>query len=513
MKRSITKYIYHLSLAVTVTAGISCNKFLEETDPSNLSPETFYQTPSDAEAGLAAVYAQTRFFSNGAGIFVANYSMLEAMTGTSKTETGQNSDLNNMFGLVFNGDNLMIRNWWNALYSVVAQANLVIQGVPPISPMDEAQKKKIIGEAQFLRAWAYFYLVRLWGDVPLMLTPVTATSPDFYASRTAAETVYNQIVTDLTAAEGSGLPISDPAGRVCMGAVKSLLAKVYLTMAGFPLNKGVSHYTLAAAKAKEVIDSKAFRLFDTYREIHTVANENQGEHIFEIQYLATIASANVFQQTMLPNFKDVSAWSDEMGTTVPVPAFYQSYTTGDLRAKDRQGYFYTSYYTGGQGALKNLGAPYIFKHFDSLAHGSFGVKGTTQSDLNWPQIRYAEVLLIYAEAQNEVSGPNQLAYDGYKAIRDRAQLTTPALGTFSQASFREAIWRERWWELCYEGITWFDMVRLRKVFNESTKNFDAFTSHTFPDNGAKLEEKHYLLPLPTEEMRNNPNLTPNNPGY
>lgn len=514
MKRSITKYIYQLTLCTVIAGAISCNKFLDETDPSNLAPETFYKTASDAEAGIAAAYSQTRFFSGGAGIFVQNYSLLEAVTGTSRTETGQNSDLNNLFGLVYNGDNLLIRNWYVALYSVVAQTNLVLKGVPGITPMDEAQKKRILGEAQFLRAWAYFYLVRLWGDVPLMLNPVDINSPDFYAPRTATETVYNQIVADLTAAEQSGLAMSDAAGRVSMGAVKSLLAKVYLTMAGFPLNKGTSHYQLAAAKAKEVIDANVFSLFPNYGDIHTVANENKGEHIFEIQYLATVASANSLQQTLLPNFKDISGYTDEMGTTVPVPKFYQSYEAGDLRTKDREGYFYTSYYTGGNGVLKNLGAPYIFKHFDVMANGTLGIAGTVQSDLNWPQIRYAEVLLIYAEAQNEVGGgPNQQAWNGLNAIRTRATLTTPALGSFTQTTFRDAVLRERWYELCYEGITWFDMVRLRKVFNENTKGFDAFTSHVFPDNGAPLLSKHLLFPLPTEEMRNNPNLTPNNPGY
>src|SRR5690606_13455258 len=152
------------------------------------------------------------------------------------------------------------------------------------------------------------------------------------------------------------------------------------------------------------------------------------------------------------------------------------------------------------------------KHFDSLAHGTAGKEGTGNSSLNWPQIRYAETLLIYAEAQNEADGaPNAAAINALKTVRDRAGLTTP--GTFTQDAFRQAVWRERWYELCFENITWFDMVRLRKVFNESTKGFDDFIGHQFADNGAVLAEKHLLFPLPTSEMRNNPNLTPQNPGY
>jgi hypothetical protein len=192
--------------------------------------------------------------------------------------------------------------------------------------------------------------------------------------------------------------------------------------------------------------------------------------------------------------------------------FYNSFEPGDLRAVDQQGWFYTTYYTNGNGAPFALGAPYIFKHFNVIANGTAGVKGTAKDNLNVPIIRFAEVLLIYAEAQNEI-GLNQLAYDSYKRIRDRAQLATPAIGTFTQATFREAVWRERWHELCFEGITWFDMVRLRKVYNQTTNGFDDFVGHVLLNSNQALQEKHLLFPLTRQEMVNNPKLTPQNPGY
>jgi hypothetical protein len=489
-----------------------CQKFLEKTDPSNLNPDSYYTIPEHAEAAIAAAYSTTRFIGAGAGIFTSNFSMLEVVTGTSKSETGQNSDLNNLIGLGYNGDNLFVRNWWNGLYSVIAQTNLVLQRVPGITPMDEAQKKRILGEARFLRAWAYFYLVRLYGDVPLILQPVDATSEDLYPSRTPIATVYDSIVVDLTTAETLGLPPISTTGRASLGAIKSLLAEVYLTMAGSPLNKGASHYTLAAAKANEVITSNAYSLFPTYLDLHIVSNENRGEHIFQIQYLIGV-SENPMQAILLPNFKGVSAYGTEIGSTVPTNQFYQSFELGDKRVVEREGFFYTSYYNEGNGALKALSAPYIFKHFDVIAHGTSGLAGTAQSSLNWNQIRYAQVLLSYAEAQNEVGGPTTAAWNALKAIRDRAGLTTPALGTFTQATFREAVWRERWHELCYEGISWFDMIRTKKVYNSVTNQFDNFVGHKFPDNGATLAQKHLLFPLPTAEMRNNPNLTPQNDGY
>lgn len=502
-----------LLLAVAAITFSSCTKWLADTDidPSNLSPETYYTTPDQAEAALAAVYAQTRFINGGAGIFANNFSMLEMVTGTARTETGQNTDLNNLIGLSYNGDNVFVANWWNGPYSLIAQANLVLAKVPGITPMDEAQKNRILGQAKFLRAWAYFYLVRLYGDVPLLLEPVNATSPDLYPSRTPAETVYNQIVADLTDAENSGLPWADQTGRASLGAVKAELAEVYLTMAGSPLNKGAAYYKLAADKAKEVIQSGSFALFENYLDLHSLSTENRGEHIFEIQYLSGVAD-NPNQGVLLPNFKDVSAYGTEIGSTVPTLQFYESFEEGDLRTVDREGFFYTHYYSGGDGPLKDLSAPYIFKHFDIVANGTFGVKGTASSSLNWMNIRYAQVLLTYAEASNEAEGaPNEMALNAVNQIRSRAKI--PLLGSMSQGDFRTAVWRERWHELCYEGITWFDMVRLKKAYNEATNGFENFVGHKFPDSGSVLEEKHLLFPLPTVEMQNNPNLTPQNPGY
>jgi hypothetical protein len=516
MKLNI-KNITALLLTSCMLLGTGCSKFLEQVDPSNVSPDSYYTIPEHAESAIAAVYAQMRFIGGGAGIFSNNFQLLDAPTGITNTETAQNSDLNNMYSLVYDGNNLHINQWWNGLYKTIGLTNLVLERVPGIPLMDPAQMKRVLGEAQFVRAWSYFYLVRLWGDVPLITKPQSATSTDFYPTRTAQEEVYKLIVDDLTAAEASGLGWTDQT-RVPMAAIKSLLAKVYLTMAGFPLNKGAAYYKLAADKAKEVVDYSTANptvigLFPTYNDIHKVANNNKLEHIFEIQYKSDIAG-NPLQSCMLPLHQPVSS-IDGIGTTVPTQAFYASYEAGDLRAKNREGYFFTDYWkNGSEPDLYTPGNVYIFKHFDFIANGTLGVPGTNQSNLNLPLIRYAEVLLIYAEAQNEATGnPDAGAYNALKSIRDRAQLITPAIGTFNQTSFREAVWKERWHELCYEGILWFDMLRLKKVYNETTKGFDNFVGHVNRNSNQALEDKHLLFPLPVNEMRNNPNLKPNNPGY
>jgi hypothetical protein len=383
--------------------------------------------------------------------------------------------------------------------------------------MPDAQKKKIMGEAKFLRASAYFTAVRLWGDIPLITNPQTASSEDFLPSRASQEEIYKLIIADLTEAENAGLAWMDVSGRVGLAAVKAQLARVYLTMAGFPLSKGATHYKLAADKALEVItyansNPTTINLFPTYLEVHRENLKNRVEHLFMIQYNTLVAGNPM--GNMFPNFKPVTFnGPGGTGSTVPTISFYNSYEEGDLRTKDQEGYFYTTYFTNGNGVRFNLGAPYIFKHFNQTSNGSSGVAGSRNDNLNVPQIRYAEVLLMFAEAQNEVGGPNQQAYDAFKRIRDRAKLTTPALTTYTKDSFREAVWKERWHELCYEQITWFDMVRLRKVFNESTKKFNNFVGHVNQSSKQALQEKHLLLPLGKQEMLNNPNLKPQNPGY
>jgi len=506
-----------IAVLVLSVSLMGCESFLREEDPSNLTPESFYTIPDHAEAALAAVYADARFIGGGAGIFSSNWQLLEAPTGTSTTETAQNSDLNNIYGLIYDGRTGHIINWWNGLYRVISQANQVLDRVPDISPMDEAQKKKILGEARFLRAWAYFYAVRLWGDIPLITVPQTASSEDFRPSPISQETVYDQIVADLKVAEEAGLPWMDQSGRVSKAAVKSQLAKVYLTMAGFPLNRGTSHYQLAADKSKEVIDYAngnpgVINLFPTYGDLHDENNGNVLEHIFMLQYNIIVAGNPM--NNMFPNFKPVTYQGPSgTGSTVPTNEFYNSFEEGDLRTVNQEGFFYTSYYTNGSGESFDLGAPYIFKHFNKAALGTGGSPGNRANNLNVPLIRFAEVLLIYAEAQNEVGGPNALAHEGLKRIRDRAQLSTPSVGGFTTDSFREAVWRERWHELCYEQITWFDMLRLRKGYNEITNGFDDFVGHKNLSSNQLLQEMHYLMPFPLPEMQNNPNLTPNNPGY
>lgn len=500
-----------LLLTAVLFMASACN-FLDEEDPSNIAPDTFFTLPEHAQAAVDGIYENLRFYGDGAGIFSANFQMLDAFSGTAETETGQNSDLNNLYSFQHTGENLHLTQWWRQLYEGIANANLAIARIPEIPAIKETDLKLWVGHARFLRAFHYFWAVRLWGDVPLLTEPIYSfTDPLVTPSRSPKEDVYALIEQDLLYAEAAGFPMTDNSGRASQAAVKSLLAKLYLTMAGYPLQKA-GYYQKAADKAKEVIDYASanpdnIRLFGSYANLHDQDYENQDEHIFEIQYATGVANAP-FQSYYLPNNTNITA-SGEVGTTVPTESFINSFEPGDKRVQERE-FFFSSYYDGGTGAGFPLSRTYIYKHFDARANGFPGTTGSGNSGLNYPLIRYAEVLLIYAEAQNEVTGPTTDVEDALNAIRNRANLGD--ITGVDQATMRDAILRERWHELCYEGITWFDMVRLEKVYDEENDTFVPFVGSTL-STGVTLQAKHKLLPLPASDFRNNLNLRPDNPGW
>ena len=499
MKACIKNTLFLWAAGAMLFTG--CSKFLDEKDPSNFTVDQYYQTAEHARSGVNAIYASMRE-PTSSGFGGGAWMMTEFATGLAATDLGQAVNSYFVKDLINTPDNGYGRSYWVNYYRGIANANLAIEKIPGIK-MDETERKKLLGEARFLRAWYYFGLVRMFGNIPLILKPVDLNSPELKPMQATVEEVYAAIDADLKEAEAAGLAWTDPSGKVSLGAVKALMAQVYLTMAGYPLQKGATYYELAAKKAEEVIDSKKFSLFPTYADLHNPAKKNTGENIFMMQFRTQIIASS-WQVSILPYNKNISAYSDETGGIYANIDFIRSFDPADLRVKEKQ-FFYTSYTSESDRNKKvELGGYYIYKHFDETAQLT-----TANSDLNWSIIRYADVLLTYAEAANEAAGPGAKAYAAVKEIRDRAQL--PVLSGLSKEQFREAVWRERWFELCYENTTWFDMVRLRKGFNVITKQFEEYVGHKF-SYGPVVSEKELLFPIPSQEILDNPNLKQNK-GY
>lgn len=495
------KKINILGTLFLVIISFSCNDFLTEDDPSNLTIENYFTKPSHAESAISAIYHDLRTIHNN-----QTWLMIEFQTGIANTRFvggGGSPDNTIVRNLQNTSDNPSLVTHWTSHYRGIANANVAIANIPKI-PMNEAHKNRLIGQARFLRAFYYFNLVRIFGDVPLITESVNLASESLFPTRSPIEQIYNLIVEDLKAAENSGLPITDVSGRVCLGAVKSLLSSVYLTMAGFPLQKGAEYYELAKNKSLEVIQSNAFYLFEDYNDLHNPAMENRGEHIFMIQFNEFDAPSTSLQAGLVPFGLNVSRISSEIGLIFAEQDFISAYKPGDKRTKEGE-FFFTKFSSdANRSQTIQFGDHYIYKLMDLNAHLNTGRSGK-----NWPQMRFAELLLIYAEAINETSGPVVEALEAVNRVRRRADL--PDLTGLNRDELREEIWKEKWFELCYEGKVWFDMVRIRKAFNLKSKNFEDYVGHTFV-HGPTLRERELLYPIPSQEIRNNVNLT-QNPGY
>jgi hypothetical protein len=504
MKRTLQ----YIALASVLVSGAGCKKFLEEKNPSNFTQDQYFTSAQQAQAAINELYKDIRFITDGAGTYGESpFLMLEYPTGLSLPPEAAQSQWNGTLrDLTSSSDNNYFYSWWQNCYKAIANANLAIKRIPGVN-MDETTKNQYLGEARFMRALNYFYLVRLFGDVPFQVEPVTGPDdPNLSLPRSSADSIYNLIVTDLTTAEGLGLPNTDASGRASLGAVKSLLSTVYLTMAGYPLNKGAEYYKKAADKAGEVVKGNFYTLFDSYNKLHDPAFKNQGEFIFQSNYLVGANITSTLCAYMVPRQKGTTNFSDEYGLLRPTPQFFASYEPGDKRTQERQ-FYYTKY-----PAVKAphdtvyFGAPYLYKYFDSAA----ALSSSPQSDENWTIMRYPEVLFNYAEALNEANGgPTQEAYDAINLVRKRALL--PPLSGLNQQQFREAVWRERYHELPFENKTWFDMVRTRKVYNTTKNTFENFVGFKFT-YGPTLTEKYLLFGIPTREINNNKKLT-QNPGW
>lgn len=461
-----------------------CDDMLTETPDDFLSPENFYQTASDAEAAIVSAYAplvSTDLFK--ASLWrplIISHDL--GIVGPFE----ENASIRQLSTLAITSDNRYIDDIWGGFYDVISRANTVIDRVPDIE-MDETRRAGIVGEAKFLRALAYFYMVRLWGDVPL-ITSEEEASPDI--ARTPAEQVYQQIIQDAQDAV-QVLPLEAEAGRASQGAALTLLADVYLAL---------GEWQSAVDAAQQVIDSGAYALVDDYLKPFLPAYENGPEHIFFLPANGVAPLNNVFVRFMYPR---------ELGTNQgggfaslrPTDLHYESYLPGDYRHD-------VTFFTEGCNIRRECVTfpPHIYKYRPTSP------VPMNNGDEDWQIYRYAEVLLIYAEALNEL-GRSGEAVQYLNMIRARARngtgdenLAEPAdyTGPMDQATVREVIFQERTWELAYEGKRWFDLIRRGEAYFMEKMSRDP--------SATDLEPTDMLWPVPQAEIDLNPELE-QNPGY
>jgi len=503
----ILKYITIVFAALSIGA---CKKYLTVAPTGFLSPSSNLSSLSAARALANGAYARMQGYLNGqASSYGGNtWNLMEFMTGKSNSDLGQTGFVS-FQNLNYNATSFYVDTWWQQMYLGIGDCNLALEQLPKINAagFSDAMKTNYLAEARTLRALYYFFLVRMYGAVPKVM--VTPKDLNLKVSRSPAKAIYDSIIIpDLLAAENSTLPWQDNNGYVSMGAIKSILADVYLTYAGAAINGGTQYYTESAKRSKAVIDNGGFSLYPNYTDMNKPANKNKGEFILQVQYAASVPSVNPLTPLTIPNYSGISQYSDEYGSVFPTKQFFDSYPVGDKRTQERQFYYSKYAKKGSTTDTFNFanGNHYIYKWFDSVA-----VRSTTKSDLNFTLYRLADVYLMYAEASNRAEGsPNVDAKNYVNAIRARANLAP--IGALSQTAFEQEVWLQRYFELAFENKMWFDMVRTRKVHNDVTGNWDDFVGHKTVWN-ATFTANQLLFPLPKQETDVNPNLLPNNPGF
>lgn len=491
--------ISKIAAMLTLSLTVSCD-FLEEEPESLINSATFYKTESDAVAATNAIYEYLTIGTEGifeegfGGIFFNDYWVFKDIISDNCDENITAAEYQSLSEFKFNADNIRIQLYWQDLYKTIQAANIVIDRVPLID-MDEVKANHLVSEARFIRAMMYFEGVRLFGDVPLILNEIQALN-EAIVPRDAASDVYAAIIEDLEFGE---LNLSDSYrvgnGRPTPLACTSLLAKVYLEM---------GEYKLSADHAKEVIDSNAFYLWDDFADIFKIANMNSGEIIFAVNYSGTQSEGfkpNQYHVRLLPpNIdKDGEGPENAWGWEVPTDDLYNSFNPLDRR---RSVTFITSF-SYSDGSTETFD-PYISKFWDQEAEPN---GNNTDSDVIY--LRYADILLIYAEALNEQNnGPNALAYDAINQVRERArydgiseQPILPDLVGLDYQQFKDAILAERQWEFVMEGQRYHDLVRHGKLVEKVTGK-----------ERATPAAHHVLLPIPQRERNLNSKLTQND-GY
>jgi tetratricopeptide (TPR) repeat protein len=475
------------TLLISLTISSCSQQFLDLKPISNATTDNFYKTGDDIRNAVSGSYAALQ--ADGAA--GNSYVFAEiASDNTLPVASGSITDQDEFDRFYIKTTNPYINGRWNDSYTAIARYNTILDKIGGIT-MDESLKSRNIGEIKFLRALIYFNLVQTFGDVPLVTKAINDPDEGYAYSRNPKTEVYAQIEKDLADAEGA-LPVSYTGvdiGRATKGAARALLGKVYLTE---------KKYAQAVAKLKEVIDLNVYTILPSYADVFKVSNKNHKESVFDVQYKSGgSGEGNPWPNLFAPqnSGNSVIAFSGN-GNNQPTDDLIKAFETGDVR-KDVS--LATSYVNA---SGQTVQANYVKKYFDTPVVNN-------DNGNNIPIIRYADVLLMYAESLNEVgyqATGEALTY--LNQIRNRAGLKPKtATDIPDQLSFRLAMEQERRVEFAFEGQRWYDLVRTgRAVTVMNSKKDQIRLVNVLTDN-------NLVFPIPQSQIDINKDKIKQNPGY
>ncbi|HLN94842.1 MAG TPA: RagB/SusD family nutrient uptake outer membrane protein, partial [Flavobacterium sp.] len=460
------KKIVCLIASLALLAACS-DDYLDVSKEDSLPAENFFQTSDDAVAATNAIYSNLRSWRLAAfAPFILSISTDDADKGSSPGDASFFTDINNF---TYTPTAFIINDYWGGQWYGVNLANQVITNVPGID-MDEALKTRLIAEARFLRAHHYFNLVRTFGDVPIF--DGLPADKNYNIPRRPVADVYNFIIEDLKYAD-EHLPTSYDAanvGRATKGAAEGYLAKVYMYLKDWGQVLTYSNNVMGMG----------YNLLADYNSVFRIANENSVESIFEVQ--ATFVSGNCdlssSQYSQVQGVRGQYGW----GFNVPSQNLADFYEPGDLR-RDATIIFRGETTPEGD-FINTVGDNPMYNQKSYVPSAQIGPGCSEGSEQNIRVMRFAEILLINAEAANETGNTAQ-ALTSLNRVRTRAGL--PNVTTTDQAALRQAIWRERRAEMAMEGDRFWDVIR-------QGRGTEVFGPLGF------VAGKHEVFPIPQESI-------------
>jgi len=508
------KTMYKFLFLLIGLSIVGCSD-LEEEPIGLLSPDGFFQSPNDIQTAANAAFGHMTHEDFWGRKMSLTLMLRGDMVAIGDPTTSRRRIEHDIFEVP--NDNGMIDGYWLRVYQMIAAANQAIAGADEVDVADNI-KNPIVAQAYFARAFAYFHLVRQFGDIPYISEPVRDLNAASSISKTAAADVYTNIIADLEFAK-QWLPNTQVARSIpAKSAAHSYLALVYLT---------IGEFQNAYDEAKGVIDNEGvynLGLEPDFQDLFDATSiDGSQEPIFVLDFIgASNGDDGRDYQAALTGLRDDQQYGLGGGWSVGVPSLevYNRWDGRDYRkavSLDTVGLFngvmqpFTVFKESGRG--RGVNRPHIAKYTRSI--GNFATGNGRGSETNYMMMRYAEVLLIAAEALNEVQ-PGSAEAEGYvNRVRARARnsngvtsgLFPENVSGLSQDAFRTAVLEERRLELAFEFKRWYDIARRRlgnQVFSGSGLE------------GAKAgfdPNQDYLFPLPADELARNPNLAPQNPGY
>ncbi len=474
------KYIYYfISLAILW----SCVSIGEDPE-SFITEDQFYKNDQEAVSAVNSVYNGLNSSTHTLYNRLLQIGTEMATDDYIAGPRARNAHVRALSGLTHDASNDRMLELWRECYDVINRANVAIDKIAQNDHLTPELAVRLTREAKFIRALLYFNLVRWFGDVPIVLHQASLDRADLNITKASEDEVYAQIIADLSEAES--LPSSSEysakdVGRATSGAAKALLAKVYLTH---------GDWAKAANKAKEVINSNAYQLFDNFADVFNVATKNGKEHIFSAQFKGNFNFyGNMLGGTAAPS--EVPGINGDYADALnKASKLYECFADIDKRKSVT---FVTQLVSPVNGNTYTF-EPHLHKYYDATTPAAPG-----ESSKNIPIIRYAEVLLIYAEAMALDQGATVEAYAALDQVRQRAGLAklssvSPGL---SAENFREAVYDERRKELVFEYQRWFDLAR---------RGADYYVAKLKAAGKTNAAPRHIHFPTPQREIDINPNL-------